>query len=327
MYETRFIARGNFFMSNIRDIAKEAVVSVTTVSRVVNHHPYVTEEKRNKVMQAMKTLNYIPNHLAVNLSRGKSRVIAVVFPWITNPYYLRILEGAIKQASSNHYHIIVIETHYNEDEEIKALEMLKHRSIDGIIFITKQLSIETICDYEEYGPIVLMEKNNHLPYIFINQYEAMKKALNHLMSEDYKKIGYTVHRNNGFSANERTKAYATLPEDMQYKQFIYVSGLSLTEGKQLAQRILKQTNLPDALIVTNDAHCAGLYAEFQNQGIKMPEDIALISYENGELSQVNNITSIDLPLAQMGERSVELILSDSATSEELPSKLIIRKST
>lgn len=59
----------------------------------------------------------------------------------------------------------------------------------------------------------------------------------------------------------------------------------------------------------------------------MPEDIALISYENGELSQVNNITSIDLPLAQMGERSVELILSDSATSEELPSKLIIRKST
>ena len=82
-------------MSNIRDIAKEAGVSVTTVSRVVNHHPYVTEEKRNKVMQAMKTLNYIPNHLAVNLSLGKSRVIAVVFPWITKPYYLRILEGVI----------------------------------------------------------------------------------------------------------------------------------------------------------------------------------------------------------------------------------------
>lgn len=141
MYETRFIARGNFFMSNIRDIAKEAGVSVTTVSRVVNNHPYVTEEK------------------------------------------------------------------------------------------------------------------------------------------------------------------------------------------QLAQKILKQMNLPDALIVTNDAHCTGLYAEFQNQGIKVPEDIALISYENGELSQVNNITSIDLPLLQMGERSVELILSDSATSEELPSKLIIRKST
>lgn len=78
-------------MSNIRDIAKEAGVSVTTVSRVINNHPYFTEEKRNKVMQAMKTLNYIPNHLAVNLSHGKSRVIAVVFPWITNPYYLSIL--------------------------------------------------------------------------------------------------------------------------------------------------------------------------------------------------------------------------------------------
>lgn len=62
-------------MSNIRDIAKEAGVSVTTVSRVINNHPYVTEEKRNKVMQTMKTLNYIPNHLAVNLSRGKIRVI------------------------------------------------------------------------------------------------------------------------------------------------------------------------------------------------------------------------------------------------------------
>lgn len=141
------------------------------------------------------------------------------------------------------------------------------------------------------------------------------------MSKDYKKIGYTVHRKNGFSANEGAKAYATLPEDMQYKEFIYVSGLSLTEEKQLAQKILKQTNLPDALIVTNDAHCTGLYAEFQNQSIKVPGDIALISYENGELSQLNNITSIDLPLAQMGERSVELIMSGSATSEELPFKI------
>lgn len=87
---------------------------------------------------------------------------------------------------------------------------------------------------------------------------------------------------------------------MQYKEFIYVSGLSLTEGKQLAKKILKQTNLPDALIMTNDAHCTGLYAEFQNQAIKVPEYNALISYEIGELSQVNNMISIDLPLLQMG---------------------------
>ncbi|WP_414048085.1 substrate-binding domain-containing protein [Macrococcus equi] len=90
---------------------------------------------------------------------------------------------------------------------------------------------------------------------------------------------------------------------------------------------MNQSNVPDALIVTNDAHCAGVYAEFRNQGIKVPEDIALISYENGELSQINDITSIDLPLREMGEKSVDLILTDQVESLELPSNLIIRKST
>lgn len=314
-------------MPNIRDIAQQAGVSVSTVSRVLNQHPYVSEEKKMKVMTAMDELNYVPNHLAVNLSRGKSRIIAVVIAWITNPYYLKILEGAIKKASEYNYHIIVIETRYHETAEMKVLEMLKHRSIDGIVFTTRQLTIETIGDYEQYGSIILMEKNDRLPYIFVDQYEAMTNALKHLLNENYKKIGYTIHRKTGFSTSARAKAYASLPDDMQYKEYIYVSGLSLTEGKQLAQNILKQTSLPDALIVTNDAHCAGLFAEFQNQGIKVPEDIALISYENGELSQVNNITSIDLPLLQMGERSVELILSNTAAAEELPSTLIIRKST
>ncbi|MGV2927660.1 LacI family DNA-binding transcriptional regulator [Macrococcus capreoli] len=314
-------------MANIRDIAKKAGVSVSTVSRVLNDYPYISEEKKLKVLAAMEDLNYIPNHLAVNLSRGKSRVIAVVLPWITNPYYLRILEGAIKQASQHNYHIIVIETHYKENEELSVLDMLKHRSIDGIIFTTRQLSLEIICDYKKYGPIILMEKNEQLPYIFINQYEALKNALHYLIKQGYQKIGYTLHRKNGFSANERAKAYATIPKQMQYQDFIYVGGLSVLDGKQLAHHILKQNHLPDALIVTNDAVSAGLYAAFQNQGIKVPEDIALISYENGELSQINDITSIDLPLSEMGERSVELILTASTVSQELASHLIIRKST
>ncbi|WP_414049561.1 LacI family DNA-binding transcriptional regulator [Macrococcus animalis] len=314
-------------MANIRDIAKHAGVSVSTVSRVLNNYPYISEEKKLKVLAAMETLNYIPNHLAVNLSYGKSRVIAVVLPWITNPYYLRILEGAIKQASKHNYHIIVIETHYEEAEELKVLEMLKHRSIDGIIFTTRQISLNTICDYETFGPIIVMEKNDHLPYIFINQYEALKKALYYLIEQGYKKIGYTLHRKNGFSANERAKAYATIPENMQYEDFIYVGGLSVTDGMRLAHNILNQKNLPDALIVTNDAVSAGIYAAFQNQNVKVPEDIALISYENGELSQINNITSVDLPLVKMGESSVDLILTDQAESQELPSNLIIRKST
>lgn len=314
-------------MANIRDIAKQAGVSVSTVSRVLNDYPYISEEKKIKVLDAMEALNYIPNHLAVNLSRGKSRVIAVVLPWITNPYYLRILEGAIKQASLYNYHIIVIETHYKEDEESKVLDMLKHRSIDGIIFTTRQISLNTICDYETFGPIIVMEKNDQLPYIFINQYEALKKALHYLIEQGYKKIGYTLHRKNGFSANERAKAYATIPENMQYEDFIYVGGLSVTDGMRLAHNILNQKSLPDALIVTNDAVSAGIHAAFQNQNVKVPEDIALVSYENGELSQINNITSVDLPLVKMGESSVDLILTDQVESQELPSNLIIRKST
>ncbi|WJP97858.1 LacI family DNA-binding transcriptional regulator [Macrococcus bovicus] len=314
-------------MVNIRDIAHHAGVSVSTVSRVLNDYPYVSNDKRERVLKSMETLHYIPSQLAVNLSRGRSRTIACVIPYIANPYYAKLLAGAIKEASQSHHHIVVIETSYNEEEEMKALEMLRHRSVDGVIFTTRQLSLSRIADYLNEGPIILMEKNDITRYVYIDQQRALQEALNHLIEKGYKQIGYTLHRKHGFSATERLKAYETIPDCYRADEYIYTGGLSARAGVKLAETILGGSIVPDALIVTNDEVSAGLYAELLRMGIKVPEELALVSYENGELAQVHDLTSIDLPLEEMGAEAIRMILEPARLSNEIPFTLIERSST
>lgn len=314
-------------MVNIRDLSKYANVSVTTVSRVLNNHPYVASEKREKVLEAIKALNYTPNHLAINLSKGKTNTIAIVIPYINNPYYNKILEGSIQSASKYGYNIITMESKYNEEEEVKALEMLRNRLIDGIIFTTRHISLSKIKNFSTYGPIILMEKQKDFKYVYIDQSVALNDATNYLLAKGYKKIGYTIHRSTGFSAYERKKAYGLLDEKFTSADFIFTGHLSILDGKNLAYEWLERSNKPDALIVTNDAVSIGLYLTLKEEGIKIPQELAIISYENSELSFINHITSVDLPLIEMGKKSVELAIDENKDSMKVKHKLIERLST
>ncbi|MER2256753.1 MAG: LacI family DNA-binding transcriptional regulator, partial [Priestia megaterium] len=112
-------------MTNIRDIAKKAGVSVSTVSRVLNHHPYVKEEKRRLVEQVIHELNYEQNINAVHLSKGKTNMIAVVLPFINHPYFSLLLEGVASQALEKHYQLVICQTNYDVKKEEEALHMLK----------------------------------------------------------------------------------------------------------------------------------------------------------------------------------------------------------
>src|SRR3954465_6002979 len=138
-------------MTNIKDVAKMAGVSVTTVSRVLNNHPYVREEKRNAVLDAIKQSNYQQNINAVHLSLGKTCLVGVVVPFIDHPYFALLIKGIANEALKNNYKLVVFQTDYVEESELEALQMLKQKQIDALIICSRICSWSILEDHTSYG--------------------------------------------------------------------------------------------------------------------------------------------------------------------------------
>jgi DNA-binding LacI/PurR family transcriptional regulator len=196
-------------MANIKDIAEKAGVSVTTVSRVLNNHPYVSKEKKETVLQAMEEYNYQPNINAVHLSKGNTRLIGVVIPFINHPFFGLLIEGIAEEALKNNYKLVMIQTNYEEERELEALTMLKHKQIDALIICSRICGWEIIQDYLGYGPIIFSEntRGKEVPSTYIDHYGAFAKALEYLSSKGYQKIGYCIGRKNGYNSMQRERAY------------------------------------------------------------------------------------------------------------------------
>lgn len=120
-------------MANIKQIAQTAGVSISTVSRVLNNHPYVKEEKRKRVLDAVEELNYAKNINAIHLIKGKTYTIGVMLPFINLPYFSTIIEGIGNEALAAGYHINLCQTNYDSIEELRVLEMMKMKQFDGMI--------------------------------------------------------------------------------------------------------------------------------------------------------------------------------------------------
>ena len=116
-------------MTTIKVIAKMAGVSVTTVSRVLNNHPYVSKDKREAVLEAVRVSNYQQNINAVHLSKGKTQMIGVVLPFSDHPYFALLLKGIAKQALDHNFKLLLFQTDYRESMELEALQMLKQKQM------------------------------------------------------------------------------------------------------------------------------------------------------------------------------------------------------
>jgi DNA-binding LacI/PurR family transcriptional regulator len=195
-------------MANIKDIAKMAGVSVTTVSRVLNNHPYVSEEKKNAVKNAIEKCNYQQNINAVHLSKGKPFLIGVVIPFTNHPYFALLVEGIANEAVKNNYNLVLIQTNYELQREHEALMMLKHKQIDGLIICSRICSWDRD-EFSSFGPIILCEdtRGKQISSTYIDHYKVFFKALEYLQVKGYHKIGYCIGRNTGSNSQQRELAY------------------------------------------------------------------------------------------------------------------------
>jgi LacI family transcriptional regulator, repressor for deo operon, udp, cdd, tsx, nupC, and nupG len=299
-------------MANIREIAKLAGVSVATVSRVLNDYPYVKEEKRKAVWEAIEKLNYTKNINAVHLAKGKTSIVGVVLPYVNHPYFSTILEGISTEALRYGYHLLLFQTNYEEHKEIEALEMLKMKQVDGIIVCSRTTSWEIIEAYKDNGPIVLCEdvKGRKLLSVYINHYQAFTLGMEYLMKKGHRKIGYCIGRTTGTNSKDREAAYYDALRRINESprmEWIFNQCLHIEDGKRVVNSLFKMQEKPTALLVSSDQVAAGVVMWGQNAGLKIPEDLAILSFDNHPISEALHITTIDLPLSRMGKTAFRMI--------------------
>ncbi|MBM7541617.1 LacI family DNA-binding transcriptional regulator [Amphibacillus cookii] len=318
-------------MTNIRDIAKIAGVSVSTVSRVLNHHPYVSEEKRRAVETAMIQTNYHQNMNAIHLSTGKTNIIGVVVPFTNHPYFGKLVEGMMEQAGQDNYKIILFQTNYQLEREQEALDMLKYKQLDGLILCSRGIDWKLLLDYQEYGPIVLAEKTNPQTFSasYIDHYQAFSEALSFLYAKGYRKIGYCVGRQNGANSKQRWQAYQDFLEEnaLEYNpDYTYYDCYQFEDGANVALKWLEQKNRPEALLVANDQIAAGMVTVCQKHHIDIPRQLALIGFDNQPIAKFMEITTVQLPLFQMGQQLFQQALqADHISEHQFVPKLIERQ--
>ncbi|MEI4623112.1 LacI family DNA-binding transcriptional regulator [Bacillus pfraonensis] len=322
-------------MANIKDIAKLAGVSVTTVSRVLNDHPYVSEEKRKAVLEVVEKLNYSQNANAVHLSKGRTNIVGVILPYIDHPHFDRIVGGVMEGALAHNYRVLLCQTNYNKREERESLHMLKTKQLDGIIICSRANDWDVIKHYASYGTIIACEETDVLGIssVYINHFGAFQLGMNYLIKKGYKKIGYCTGRKQGASSKKRFEAYKQalqLIDEEIIENRIFTECFTLEDGVKVAHKLKEMENSPEALLVAGDEVAIGIMTEAKKLGISVPQDLAIIGFDNQPISQVLQITTIDQHVKEIGKSAFGLfykqISNDDRKQEkvEIPYRLVER---
>lgn len=316
----------------IYDVAREANVSMATVSRVVNGNPNVKPATRKKVLDVIKRLQYRPNQVARGLASKKTTTVGVIIPDISNIFYAELARGIEDIATMYRYNIILSNSDQREDKELQLLETMFGKQVDGIVFMSELVSVDLLNMMDRSPvPIVLagtIDSSGHMPSVNINYYQAAYDAVNRLLQNNNKRIAYvsgslstTINRAFKFTGYERALADAGLQLD---NELVVESETTYDAGYTAFKTLNSLHDAPTAYFAGNDELAIGLIHGAQDAGLHVPNDIEVISFENSKLARMvrPELTSSVLPLYDIGAVSMRL-LTKYMKKEKIEEKTVI----
>ncbi|MFJ7678821.1 catabolite control protein A [Peribacillus sp. NPDC097198] len=305
-------------MNNITiyDVAREANVSMATVSRVVNGNPNVKPATRKKVADVINRLGYRPNAVARGLASKKTTTVGVVIPDISSIFFAELARGIEDIASMYKYNIILSSSDENIDKEFHLLNTMLGKQVDGIVFMSGNITDEHVKEFKNSPvPIVLagsVEESGQVPSVNIDYEAAAFDAVMSFAKNGHKRIGY-VSGNLSAPINEKKLT--------GYKQGLKEAGLSFDEsllvegdytydsGIESFDKFLEAEDRPTAILVGADEMALGIVHAAQDKGFNVPGDFEVISFDNTRLTLMvrPQITTIVQPLYDIGAVSMRLL--------------------
>lgn len=327
-------------MANIQQVAKHAGVSVATVSRVLNGQNTVSGKTKLKVEEAIKELNYEPSMLGRNLRNSESRIVLILIPTISNPFYLEIIKGIENIAISHNYNILLCETDSDPEKENIYFDLVRKKMADGIISMDPAVNVETLKELaEKYAIIQCSEYGGGIgiPYVTIDNEEASYRAVKHLLQMGHKKIALMNTDEKFLYARERKMGYQRALEEqgieMNENYIFYTKDLGFENGQQAMKKILNIKDRPTAVFAVSDLLAIGALKEINSSGMNVPDDMAVVGFDKIDFSNMTNptLTTVAQPMYKMGTTAakmlIEKIRGNKVDSVVLDFELVIREST
>lgn len=308
---------------SIKDVAKLAGVSVSTVSRVLNNGSYVSLEKRQRIMSAVEELNFRPNYFAKTLKSGVSNIIALVVPNINNPVYAYITQGVESVARKKGYNVILCNTDDELDIEHKYVDMLKDRNVDGFIFATARSDVHHIDDLLDTNiPVVdVMRYSMGVNAVTVDNFKMGYDATAYLAKRGHKKI-YV------FTGNKKVTPFKLRMDG--YQQAMEDNGLAFDKDYELSSDMedieslcscavaaIERHGVPDAIFCVNWLRAIGVYGAAKKLGLRIPEEISVFGVDDLMFTEFLNpsLTTISQPFHEMGEKAAEILIEEIAKKD------------
>ncbi|MDK2906452.1 MAG: LacI family transcriptional regulator [Petrotoga sp.] len=333
---------GKIFMKTMKEIAKMAGVSQSTVSRVINNNPNVNPEIKRKVLEYIRKYNYQPNRMARSLVKNKSFLIGIVLPELTNPYFPEILESLEEEANYYHYNIVLSITYGSLQREKEQIEMLLSRRVDGLIINPTDLShVEHITKIKSILPTVICAQDlDGFDYVTVDHYLAGKIVAKYLINKGHINIGYI-----GYLKDKKLKGFyeEIIANNLNFNEDNYlvapeeISDFTKSSEKKLLTKIID--NNITAVYTINDIIATKVINILIKNKMKVPDDVAVVGFDNTIICNLTNppLTSVAQPTREIGRKSVDILIKKiektNAHTEYnldqifLPPRLVIRKST
>lgn len=320
----------------IKDVAEKAGVSHATVSRALNNHEEINIETRNRIKQIAKELNYFPNSLARGLVKNTSNSIGVVLPDISNPFFPKIIRGVEDFAHYSGRSVIITNTSYDEQKEVKCVKEMVERRVEGLVVIPASVnSMYNIKSINIGVPIVYVcakaEETND-DYVVIDDQQMGCTATEYLLDLGHKDILFVGGSKKIPGIVERIKGFAEALQNfgISYSRDKVIDcSIRKESGYEATLNLIKNGKLPTAIVAGNDFVALGIMEALEENGYSVPGDISIIGFDNIDFAGFSQIglTTMDQPKYEMGRKAAEILLQISReTTNHVAGKVMVESS-
>ncbi|MDP5253142.1 MULTISPECIES: substrate-binding domain-containing protein [unclassified Vibrio] len=330
-------------MATMKDIAKLAGVSTSTVSHVINQSRYVSEDITAKVQHAAKTLNYhAPSILGRSLKKNRTQTFGMLLTTSVNPFFGEVVKGVERHCYQQGYHLVLCNTEGDSERMQASIETLLQRRVDGLIIMCSIIEAQQLDILQQYPdiPVVLMDRGPmrfRCDKIQDNSHRGGMMATEYLLSQGHQHIGCIT---GPMHLRQASLRYAGFEQAMQQagqeinRDWVVESDFDCQGGIDAFERLWAQSNKPTALFVSNDMMALGVIQAAQKHGLSLPADLSIIGYDNIHMAQFFTpaLTTIHQPKYRMGKAAVEALIERLRVPDleeqlvELLPELVVRDS-
>ena len=324
-------------MATIKDVAKLANVSPSTVSRVISDHSRISPETKERVRQVMEALDYHPNMIARSLITRSSQTLGIVLSRsaesaFSNPFFPEVIRGISSITQKCHYYLMLATAENHSEEAGKCLRMVREKRVDGIILLASRVNDELIKELSVKNcPFVVVGRAPEYTKCYSvnnDNVQAANSAVRYLLNLGRRRIALLNGPEEYTFCQDRFEGYRLAFQEcgIAYEPSLAKSGtLTQEDGYRLTKELLTEKPIPSAIFCVDDLMAMGAYLAIREQRLSIPNDIAVVGFNDDPIASViePKLTSIRIPIYEMGVCAAEMMIQALAGKEVSPSQKIL----